>query len=142
MNLLSNLQDINLWAVLVAALSTFLVGGLWYSPILFGKAWMKENGFTEEQLKEGGGMGRIFGTTFFLSLIMAIVLALFINDYTGAGSLLRAIKIAALLSLGLMAANMGKHFLFERKSLRLFMIHASHDLVAMLLMASIIGLWV
>ena len=43
--------QLNIWAVLVAALSTFLIGGLWYSPAVFGKAWMKENGFTEESLK-------------------------------------------------------------------------------------------
>lgn len=141
MNILSSLEALNYWAVLVAALSTFLVGGLWYSPLLFGKAWKAENGFTEEQLKEGGGMVRIFGTTFLLSLIMATVLALYIGDHFGELALLYDIKSAIILSLGLMAANMGKHYLFERKSMRLFMIHASHDLTAMILMAVIIGLW-
>jgi hypothetical protein len=49
----------NIWAVLVSALSTFLIGGLWYSPALFGKAWMRENGFTEESMK-GTNMAKIF----------------------------------------------------------------------------------
>ena len=44
---------INHWAVLVAAVSDFVVGALWYSPILFYKGWMKENNFSEEDLKKG-----------------------------------------------------------------------------------------
>lgn len=46
---------LNYWAILVAALSAFLVGGMWYSPAVFGKTWMKENGFSEADLKGGNG---------------------------------------------------------------------------------------
>ena len=67
---------LNIWAVLVAALSTFLIGGLWYSPALFGKVWMRENGFTEEGLKNSN-MAKIFGLAFFLAFIAAINLAMF-----------------------------------------------------------------
>jgi len=59
--------QLNYLAIFVAALSTFLIGGLWYSPVVFGKAWMRENGFTEESLK-GGNMIKIFGLAFFLGL--------------------------------------------------------------------------
>src|ERR1044071_9140930 len=65
----------NIWAVLVAALSTFLIGGLWYSPAVFGKAWMKENGFTEEGMKNSN-MAKIFGTAFVLALVSSINLAM------------------------------------------------------------------
>ena len=44
-------MELNYLAIIVAALSTFLIGGLWYSPAAFGKLWMKENGFTEEGMK-------------------------------------------------------------------------------------------
>ncbi|MGB4971685.1 MAG: DUF1761 domain-containing protein, partial [Cyclobacteriaceae bacterium] len=54
------MEGLNYWAILVSALSTFLIGGLWYSPAVFGKAWMKENGLTEEDLKKGN-MAKIFG---------------------------------------------------------------------------------
>ena len=56
--------QLNYFAIFVAALSTFLIGGLWYSPAVFGKAWMRENGFTEESLKNGN-MIKIFGLAFF-----------------------------------------------------------------------------
>lgn len=57
-------SSINIWAVLVATLSTFLVGWLWYGP-LFGKAWMNTVGLTEEQIQQGN-MAKVFGFVFFI----------------------------------------------------------------------------
>jgi hypothetical protein len=52
------MANANLLAILVAAATGFLIGGLWYGP-LFGKAWMAEHGFTEEQMR-GGNMLKIY----------------------------------------------------------------------------------
>jgi hypothetical protein len=46
-----NFGSLNYLAVLVAAISTFVLGGLWYSPLLFGKAWMRANNFNEADLQ-------------------------------------------------------------------------------------------
>ncbi|MBL7747055.1 MAG: DUF1761 domain-containing protein, partial [Chitinophagaceae bacterium] len=62
-----DMSSINWLAVLVAGISAFVVGGIWYSPGLFGKAWMADNNFTEEQIKKGGNKGKIFGWTFIFS---------------------------------------------------------------------------
>lgn len=43
---------VNYWAVLVAGLLTFFLGGLWYSPVLFGQIWMQANGYEEQQVRE------------------------------------------------------------------------------------------
>ena len=59
------MPEINWIAVVVAAVACFLLGGLWYSPVLFGKAWQREAGLTDEQLKNGN-MVKIFG----LSLVL------------------------------------------------------------------------
>ena len=56
-------------AVLLAALSTFLVGGLWYSPVLFGKIWQRETGLSDETLR-ARNQAKIFGTSFVLALLM------------------------------------------------------------------------
>jgi hypothetical protein len=45
---------INYLAVLTAAVSTFVIGGLWYSPALFRRSWMAANGFAEADLAKGG----------------------------------------------------------------------------------------
>ena len=56
------MPEINYFAVAAGALATFVVGGLWYSPVLFGKAWQRETGLSDEQLARGN-MLRIFGIT-------------------------------------------------------------------------------
>jgi hypothetical protein len=129
--------DLNYWAILVAALSTFLIGGLWYSPAVFGKSWMKENGFTEEDLKKGN-MAKIFGLAFFLGLIAAINLAMFMgpeNDPT-MGALW-----GFLAGFGWVATFVGTHYLFERKSFKLFLINAGYSVVALTVMGVIIAAW-
>ena len=73
------MNGINWWAVLVAGISAFVVGGVWYSPGLFGRAWMKDNNFTEEQIKKGGNKGKIFGFTLIFSLLMSVNLAMFLS---------------------------------------------------------------
>ena len=72
-----DLRQLNLWAILAATLSAFVLGGLWYS-VLFGKAWMKANGFTEATAPKGNG--KTFGIAFVLTLVMAFNLAMFLND--------------------------------------------------------------
>ena len=130
-------MDINYWAILVAALSTFLIGGLWYSPAVFGKAWMKENGFTEEDMKKGN-MAKIFGLAFFLGLIAAFNLAMFMGpeDRAEMGALW-----GFLAGFGWVATFVGTHYLFERKSFKLFLINAGYSVVALTVMGVIIAAW-
>jgi hypothetical protein len=47
------LQYVNWLAAIAAALASFVLGGLWYSPVVFGRTWMRENSLGEEQLKQG-----------------------------------------------------------------------------------------
>ena len=64
------MPEVNYIAVALAALSAFLLGGLWYSPALFADRWMRLTGQSEETLK-GGNMAVIFGGAFVLNLIAA-----------------------------------------------------------------------
>jgi hypothetical protein len=127
----------NIWAVLVSALSTFLIGGLWYSPALFGKAWMRENGFTEESMK-GGNMTKIFGLAFLLGIIAAINLAMFMGpeDDPAMGAMW-----GFLAGFGWVATFVGTHYLFERRSLKLFLINAGYSIVALTIMGVILAAW-
>ena len=131
------MEGLNIWAVIVAALSTFLIGGLWYSTALFGKPWMRENGFTEETLK-GRNMAKIFGLAFLLAIIAAFNLAMFLGpeDRPAMGALW---GFAA--GFGWVATFVGTHYLFERKSFTLFLINAGYSIVALTLMGVILAAW-
>lgn len=127
----------NIWAVLVAALSTFLIGGLWYSPALFGKAWMRENGFTEESMK-GSNMAKIFGLAFLLGIIAAINLAMFMGPENDPAM---GAMWGFLAGFGWVATFVGTHYLFERRSLKLFLINAGYSVVALTVMGVILAAW-
>ena len=74
-------EAINWLAVIVATISAFALGALWYSPMLFGKAWMAANGFSEEGLAEGFNPAKVYGISFVFTLVMALNLAGFLAGY-------------------------------------------------------------
>src|SRR5215208_1149314 len=74
-----DISKLNIWAILAATISAFIIGGLWYSPVLFGKMWMRSNSFTEQDLAKGS-QAKIFGIAFVFTLITAINVAMFLAD--------------------------------------------------------------
>lgn len=132
-----DMSQINYLAVVVAALSSFVIGGIWYSPILFAKSWMVENGFTEESLK-GANQGMIFGGSFILALIMAFNLAAFLQ---GPPDLAWGVTAGALAGIGWVACSLGVTYLFERKSMKLFLINAGYHAITFMIMGGILGIW-
>jgi hypothetical protein len=130
------LESINYLAVLVAALSAFVIGGLWYS-VLFAKAWMVENGFTDESLKNSN-MAMIFGGSFVLSFIISFILVLFLGPERDAVFGATAGFMAGFFWV---ATAMGITYLFERKSLKLFFINAGYHIITFTVMGFILGIW-
>lgn len=127
-----DLSKLNYLAILIAATSSFIIGGLWYS-VLFAKRWQKLSGVTNDQLKRG--MIKIFIGSFVLSLIMSLNLAAFIGD----GGLAFGTFAGLAVGFGWVATAFGINYLFERKPLQLFLINASYSVVAFTLMGLIIG---
>lgn len=131
------MNSINWLAVLVAGISAFMVGGVWYSPSLFGKAWMTDNKLSEADIKQGN-KGKIFGATAIFSLLMAANLGMFLND---AKTDLQWGAIAGFLAGIWTFAAIAIHSLFELKSWRLIFINGGYSVVSLVLMGAIIGLW-
>lgn len=129
-------QSLNWLAIFVAALSSFLIGGVWYGPI-FGKAWMQENKLTEDQLKQRN-MGMVFGLSFLLALFAAFNLAMFIGPEA---DMMFGTMAGFLAGLGWVATMVGIHYLFEMKSFKLFFINAGYSTVALTVMGLILGVW-
>ena len=136
MDFQQSLESINYLAVLVAALSAFIIGGLWYS-VLFSKPWMVENGFDEEQLKKGN-MGMNFGGSFILSFVISFVLVLFLGPERDA---LFGAMAGFLAGLFWVATAMGITYSFERKSLKLYLINAGHHVLTFTVIGFILGVW-
>lgn len=132
-----DLSQINFLAVLVAAILSFGIGALWYSPVLFGNAWMKLVGKTEEQIKSQN-MVKIFGTAFILAVIISFNLAAFL----GAESNLQlGMFYGGLAGIGWVSCSIGIVYLFEGKPLKLFFIDAGYQIVTYIIMGGIIGVW-
>ncbi|WP_295494644.1 DUF1761 domain-containing protein [Sphingorhabdus sp. EL138] len=119
------MANANLLAILVAAATGFLIGGLWYGPF-FGKAWMAEHGFTEEQLR-GSNMIKIYGLTFAFSVLSAVFLGhlLAFFDTNTRSTLMISVGI----SLGYIIPAIVTNYLFSRKSGKLFAIDAGYWIV-------------
>ena len=131
------MPEVNYLAVIAAAIATFVLGGLWYSPALFGKVWQREAGVTEEKMKTAN-MTLIFGLTFVLSLIAAWVFALFLGPRPP-----MALGLGAGFSAGLcwVAASLGINYLFERKSLKLWLINGGYHTLQFTIIGLILALW-
>jgi hypothetical protein len=130
-------STLNWPAILLAALSSFLIGGLWYSPVLFGNAWMSENKFNMEEIRQGGRV-RIFLLTFIFSLMMSINLAMFLND--DLTTPMWGMTAGFLAGFGWVAMSIFIIGLFERKSIRYMLINAGYVTISLMVMGLIIGL--
>lgn len=129
--------QLNPWAVLVAAAAAFLIGGVWYSPILFSRVWAKAAGLSEEELKTGN-MAKIFGLSFLLTLVMSANLAAFLS---GPPNVLWGMTAGALAGIGWVATALGVLYLFERRPLALFLVNAGYMAVTFVVMGGILGAW-
>ena len=162
-------MEMNWIAILVAALTTLVVGFVWYHPKVFGTIWMKETGLTQNEL-EKGNMFKIFGLTYLFSLFIVIIEMFLTIHQTGAvgmvgggskinealpsfkafmtdyGTAFRTYKHGALHGFisGLFFAFpiVAINALFERKSWKYIFIHAGFWIITLTIIGSIICGWV
>ena len=128
----------NLWAVLLAAVSSFILGGLWYSPALFGRLWNAENGGEEAGTKQAGHPAKVFGISFLFSLVSAFAFASWLG---AAPSLEAALKAGAVAGFGFVAASFGINYQFAQRSFKLWLIDGGYHTAQFLLFGLILGLW-
>ncbi len=130
-------STLNLWAVLVATLSTFLVGWLWYGP-LFGKAWLSAAGLSEEKVQQAN-MGKIFGLAFIFELIMAYCLGMFLNDPSI--GLSEGTLYGFLTGFGWIFFAQAVTSLFEQRPWKYILINGGYWIVTFTIMGAILGVW-
>ena len=131
------MPEVNLLAVLACGLASLALGALWYSPLLFGKTWQSEVGLSDEELA-AGNMAKIMGLAFLLSLIAAYVFGMFLGDEM---PLAGAVGAGAAAGLCWVAASFGINYLFERRSVRLWLINGGYHALQFTAFGLILGLF-
>jgi len=133
-----NLEHFNLAAVVVAALATFVIGGLWYSPLLFSRVWMRENKFTDADVASNNKV-RAFGGALVMSLVMSANLACFLAD--AKTTLVWGMTAGGLAGVGWAATAIATVALFEKKSWTYIAINGGYQAVSFITMGAILGGW-
>ena len=110
-------MPVNVIAVLVAAVSGFVLGGLWYGP-LFGKLWAREVGEIGK-----GNMALVFGGVFVMNLIASLVFAMFLGPHP---SLKLGLGAGFACGAGWVATSFATNYLFARRSWKLFAIDGGY----------------
>ncbi|MFM2387019.1 MAG: hypothetical protein RL660_1776 [Bacteroidota bacterium] len=157
-------------SLFVAALVPLIIGAIWYNPKVLGALWMRESGLSEEQLRGGSNLIRIYGLTYLFSVLLAFLLQFMVVHQYSAASLVatppfdtaenkammepilkafennyRTFKHGAfhgfMAGLILSLSVLGINSLFERRSAKYILIHVGYWIISMCLMGGIISAW-
>ena len=134
--------EINYWAVLLAMLSSMVVGSIWYAPKVFGTRWSKLANVDMD--RPGASAVMPIVTTVIVSFITAWVLAGATSiawHFYGGSYFVDALVTAIALWAGFTAARFITHDAFEGRPTNLTVMNIAHELVTVVVMAIIIGVW-
>lgn len=135
------MQSHNWLAIILAAVVAFLIGGLWYSPLLFARQWMAAHAHSPDDVaRMKADAPRAYGISFVAFLVMAFILQMVLNHVDAHTWLSGALWAAHLwlgfaVTIGLMAN------VYSGKKLSVFLIDAGYQLVYLLVMGAILGAW-
>ena len=130
---------VNYWAILVAGLAYMVLGALWYSPILFGKAWMKGIGKTKEEVN-----AQFSPMKYLWALIGSLVAAYGIArlmSWTGANSISDGIMVGLLTSICLVLTAITVNDIMENRPRALTVVNVLYNIVGFVVIGIIIGAW-
>ncbi len=129
---------INHLAVFVCAVVSLALGALWYSPLLFAKAWQREAGLTDEQLAQQNP-AKTYGLTFVLALVMSYNLAFFLGD--SATTAAWGATAGFLAGFGWATLIFAVIALFEQRSWKYIFINGGYITLYFTLIGFILGIW-
>jgi hypothetical protein len=139
-----HMHSLNWLAILVAAISTMILGFLWYSPLLFAKAWTREMGYDPNDKAKMDEMrksaGPAYAGSLVASLLSAFTLALVLHGMR-AESLHFGMMASFHIWLGFVATVQFTRALFAKQSMKLFAINTGYQLVCYLVMGVILVFW-
>jgi hypothetical protein len=135
-------MDINIWSVVVATIVAFIIGAIWYSPILFGKEWMALSGCTDAQVAEAKakGMTKFYVIQLIITFITFCVLGFAMSTTAVSGTSDGAL-IGILAWLGFIFPMNISSLMWERRPFKLVLISSIQMLLVLVVGGAIIGAW-
>jgi len=135
--MLVDLGSVNWWAVLISAVVAYVIGGVWYTPPVFGNRWMSALGKSKAQL---GDPVKPMIAQFVLTLVIAAALAAVVVRF-GAVTWVEGAAIGLALSLGFVATSLLSDWMFCGLDLRLYWIQVGYKILFFTVMGAILGAW-
>ncbi len=127
---------INPWAVVACVVVRFVVGGLWYSPLLFLRAWQGQTGVSDEAMKPR--MAAALGSDLIGAVLMSIVLAFAVHLSAVSGAAAGA-SVGVAAWIGFVAVTSVGRVTYEGAQWRLFLINGAYNLVTLVIMGATLG---
>ncbi len=127
--------------IVVAAVAAFVLGALWYSPVLFGKAWVAANGLTMEKIESmRAAAPRAYTVSFLCNVVMAAALCVLLGRI-GIVSWLTGAKLGGLVGVGFAATVGLTANMYSDRKLSAWAIDAAYQVAYLVLMGSILAAW-
>jgi len=134
-------ESIRILPVLLSAIAVFVLGALWYSPFLFGRAWVRAHGYTEEKIAQmRASAGRAYAVSFVCYVVMAVAMSILIGRMD-VRMIRGGVKLGALLGIGFAAPLGLTASMFSEKRLPAWLIDAGYQIAYLILMSVILVAW-
>jgi hypothetical protein len=137
-------MGVNLWAVLVSAAATMVVGFVWYSPLLFARRWTILMGYDPDDKAKLAEMQKSAGPSYAISLVASLVAAAVLGKIIAVASIstpLYGMKVGLAVWVGFVTTVQLTNSLFMRQPVMLYAINTGYQLVCYLAMGAIMGGW-
>jgi hypothetical protein len=137
-------MGVNVWAVLVSALATMVIGFVWYSPVLFARPWIKLMGYDPDDKAKLAEMQKSAGPSYVLSLLASLISAMVLGKLIAIATMntaLYGMKMGLAVWLGFVTTVQLTNSLFSRQPAKLYAINTGYQLVCYLAMGAILGAW-
>lgn len=136
------MDSINIWSVIVATIVAFIIGAVWYSPILFGKEWMTLNKFSDKDMNEAKskGLTKLYVLQLIFTLISMTVLGFAITA-SGSFGTSNGAFVGFLAWLGFVLPIHVGSLIWEQRPFKLILISTVNMLLTLVVGGAIIGAW-
>ena len=135
-------MSINIWSILVASIVSFVIGAIWYSPVLFGKQWMALINMGQKDIAtaQANGIWKLYVIQFLLTVVSMCILAFGVAAMSITGAFNGA-TLGLLVWIGFYATSAVGGMLWEKRSLKFALITSGAMLVNLIVSGAIIGAW-